>query len=161
VSGHEQWFELLDDGGSEPAVEKRLRFRIRPDAPRGPARLKVRYRILPEDRDLEWNVALVVVPSIVADPAQLDFGKVAANTAAVREVRLLGFAGRPFRVTAVRSEKGTFLPDPVEGSDGRWTIRVHLRPGLNPGVPHLDRIWIETDDPETRKLVVEAYVEMR
>jgi len=161
VTGQEKWLEVVDDGGKEPATSKRLIFRLRSDAPRGRARFTVKLGLLPEPRTIDWNVSLVVVPSIVADPQQLDFGQVPANQPTNRDVVLHSFSGHAYRVTAVRAEKSFFLPDAVERPDGGWLIRVHLRPGLSRGVPYLDRIWVETDDPDTPKLLIDAFVQLR
>jgi len=159
VEGIEPYFELASRGTEEPAPQQRIQLRLRPDAPTGPAKLRLRIRIAPDGGEVPWTAEFTVVPSIVAEPAKLNFGKARAGESPLKRIELRSFSRRAFKVNSVRSERGVFRADARSSPALPWTIVVQPVAGLRAG-PNPDKLIIETDDPDTPEIHVSVYIEI-
>lgn len=158
VSGVDPYFDTVDTGRADPAAEQKVRLRLRADAPLGPARFRVRFRLAPSGTELEWPVEMNVVSRIVADPDRIAFGRGPARAAQPVEIAIQNLEQSDFEVKEVRAP--SFVAVTWERMLGsRWTLKVSLKPDTLPGI-HQDRIEVYTNDPETPNLLIQVFAEV-
>jgi len=149
VAGLDPYFELAAPLGAEPAREQSVRLRVRRDAPHGTIRgHRLRFHLGPVDDTVECPVEGRVIPSLLCDPARLDFGRIGPGSLSAREITIWHHANRPFRVTAVRCRSNLFIVEAIQLQGLPPRVRVSLPPRASGGVLR-DVIEVETDDPET------------
>ncbi|MFQ5844613.1 MAG: hypothetical protein ACE5JG_06440, partial [Planctomycetota bacterium] len=109
ITGGEDLLEVVSRGGAEPSRRQEVRVRLRRDTRLGRHLVRVRIRVDPAGIDLDWSLRLFVVPTVVADPPEVDFGEIRPGSRVRHEVRLVSTVGRKFEVRDVRTEHGLVL----------------------------------------------------
>lgn len=163
IDGHEAYFTVLDDGGKEPAREKKVRFKLRTDAPTDVEQfqqIRIRFRLGPGRAEADWRIALRLLPKIYPNPRKINFGRVGHRTRVLaKAIDLKTFTAARFRVTNVRAVRGKVVPEARQAQGMTPRIVVTPAPGLGPG-QHTDTIVIETDDPDVPALQVKVWIEV-
>ncbi|HEY7513988.1 MAG TPA: hypothetical protein VIC87_05900, partial [Vicinamibacteria bacterium] len=127
VDGVLAHFDVVSMGGAEPAEEQTVRLRVKANAPVGPLTdYAVRLHLEPGGEVLEWAVTLNVLPSIHAQPEQVDFGDVREGAEPSVEVRLVSSGNRSFEVTGVQCDNARFVVEERRAAPLPWTIRVSV-----------------------------------
>ncbi|MEE8106594.1 MAG: hypothetical protein V3T86_13750 [Planctomycetota bacterium] len=154
-----RYLEELSRGSDGPAASQTLKLRLASSAPIGPARFTIAVKLAPGGEIVHIPFEFEIVRSIVAHPTRINFGKTANGARPERELRLLRLVGGAFRVTSAVSRDGKFEVKVVQA--GNMPPRILVRPaaGLPSGITS-DQILVETDDPDTPKLIVDANVEV-
>ena len=131
----------------------------RRDAPHGSHKFEIGIHLAPSGYVVRWPVTIRIVAGILAQPNKLTFGKIRPNQEPTKELTLHSLLRRSFTVTSADSAKGKFTVKAVRTPSGSWRLLVTPVPNLPPGFSS-DRIVIETDDPDTPRLIVEVFAEM-
>jgi hypothetical protein len=156
VMGHEAVFTLVSRGGTEPAVEQTVVFKLKRDAPTDPMLLRefnVRLRLSPVGYEVVVPVHLRLHPPIYADPPRPHLGRVPRGHPGKTEIRLVAIANRRFKVKSAETQKGLFEIEVRHAPGLAWRILVGIPNRSKTGLLQ-DRIVIETDDPDVPKIVV-------
>jgi len=153
------YLEELSRGSKEPAATQSLKLRLRESAPIGPARFTIAVKLAPGGEIVHIPFEFEIVRSIVAHPARMNFGKTENGLRPERELRLLSLVSGSFRVTSAVARDGKFEVKVVQAGNAPPRILVRPAAGLPSGITS-DQILIETDDPDTPSLIVDANVEV-
>ncbi len=164
VTGHERHFALVSRGGKKPALTQEVILKVLRKAPTDMAqaqRFEIRFRLGPDVKTrVVVPVAMRFVPPIHADPPRVSFGRLESGRAGVvREINLVAFANRKYKVTGIRCVPDSFQAVVDGGAGAPWKITVALR-RANPGV-YSAKLIITTDDKDVPELRVALYAEIR
>ncbi|MHC4938830.1 MAG: hypothetical protein ACYTHK_07675 [Planctomycetota bacterium] len=160
VASLEPFFELVGELSKTPAATQQLTFRLRGDAPTSPHPVTgaIRIYVDPSGSMLEWPYRVTVLPSVYAQPAQVDFQTVSAARLVKpmeREIQLVALPGLEFEVTSVQAEGGLFLLRKERRAGLPWKIIVTLPAGSKRGI-YRDRILIETTAQQAPRMYVKV-----
>lgn len=161
VDGIKAHFDVVSPGGDVAAPEQTVRLRLKRNAPVGPLEgYEIRFHLEPGGEVLAWPLQVNVLPSIHAQPPEVDFGDVPRGAEPAREVRLLRYGNRSFEVSGIQCDNARFVVEKSRAAPLPWTVRVTLARGVGPGV-HTGRILVETDDEDTPRLLIPVRVRVQ
>lgn len=160
VLGLDPYFELVEGGSKEPSREQRVRLRLRGDAPYGPARPTLHFRLDPGAYDVEFPVSLEVKPTIVPSLAAVNFVLRPGQPLRPAEVRLQHLLARDFEITGAISAPDFVRVEWSRPAGLAWRIVVYAKADL-PGGVHEGTIEIPTSDPETPRVLLRVSVDVR
>jgi hypothetical protein len=159
LTGLEPLFELAKPLSEEIAAKHSITLRLKRDAPTDvrPLEGAVRIPIQPAGVTLEWPYRIRVLPAIYAQPAEVNFGKVAQGALDKDrdvEVQIVALPGREFTVKAASAQQKRFRARVMPHNSAMpWQVVVTL-PANSPTGIYRDQIVIELDDPEVKRIVV-------
>jgi hypothetical protein len=165
VRGLEPYFELVTELPKESTKSVVLGLKVRKDAPAGVAMVRGAVRVMlgKDEKAVEWPYQIRVLPPIFAQPSKLPFGTLDSTKMSqpvTREIRLVSTPGRKYKVTGVRAEHGRFEVKTIAVRGMPVRILVSL-PAFAAAGNYVDRIVIETDDPDVPRLHIRVNAVVR
>jgi len=155
-------FEVVDLGGTGPAMEKKVKLRVAKTAPPLASVVDRPLRLVadPPGTELTASISMEPKPSIYAIPQIVRFKTQKPGKTVRATILLSTVAGRTFKVTQCRAKQGLFQVEVIDTGYPPVQVKIRSVKGIGTGRKR-DWILIETNDPDTPTLRVEVQVEYR